>query len=106
MKKITWKLNSDDDLPLNKSLQFHDMTIIIRSVLEKDGKLYLQVFFRWYFVWIKYMKMLEYNKIDISVEIDVNKTNLSKECDICHYWYFKNIGLRYMSHIFAMVFMI
>ena len=25
--------------------------------------------------------MLEYNRIDISEEIDVNKTNLSKECD-------------------------
>ena len=29
--------------------------------------------------------MLEYNRIDISEEIDVNKTNWSKECDICHY---------------------
>ena len=29
--------------------------------------------------------MLEYNRIDISEEIDVNKTNMSKECDICHY---------------------
>ena len=32
--------------------------------------------------------MLEYNKIDISEGIDVNKTNASKELDICHYWYF------------------
>ena len=38
------KFNSDDDLPLNKPLKFHNMTIIIRSVLEKDGKLYPQVF--------------------------------------------------------------
>ena len=29
--------------------------------------------------------MLEYERIDISEGIDVNKTNLSKECDICHY---------------------
>ena len=29
--------------------------------------------------------MLEYDRIDISEEIDVNKTNLSKDCDICHY---------------------
>ena len=36
--------------------------------------------------------MLEYDIIDISEGIDVNKTNLSKECDICHYWYFKDIG--------------
>ena len=36
--------------------------------------------------------MLEYERIDISEGIDVNKSNLSKECDICHYWYFKDIG--------------
>ena len=29
--------------------------------------------------------MLEYDRIDISEGIDVNKTNASKECDICHY---------------------
>ena len=39
--------------------------------------------------------MLEYGKIDISQGIDVNKTNLSKECDICHYWYFKDTGFKY-----------
>ena len=36
------KFNSDDELPLNKSLKFHAMTIIIRSVFEEDGKLYPQ----------------------------------------------------------------
>ena len=29
--------------------------------------------------------MLEFGRIDISEGIDVNKTNLLKECDICHY---------------------
>ena len=38
------KFNSDDDLPLNKSLKFHLMTITIRYVFEEDGKLYPQVF--------------------------------------------------------------
>ena len=38
------KFNSDDDLPLNKSLQFHATSIIIKSVFEEDGKLYPQVF--------------------------------------------------------------
>ena len=38
------KFNSDDDLPLNKALNFHHMTITIGSVFEEDGKLYLQVF--------------------------------------------------------------
>ena len=38
------KFNSDDDLPLNKPLKFHAMTIIIRSVFEEDGKLYPELF--------------------------------------------------------------
>ena len=38
------KFNSDDALPLNKPLKFHNMTIIIRSVFEGDGKLYPPVF--------------------------------------------------------------
>ena len=38
------KLNSDDDIPLNKPLRFHNMTITIRSVFEEDGKRYPQVF--------------------------------------------------------------
>ena len=37
------KFNSDDELPLNKLLKLHAMTIIIRSVLE-GGKLYPQIF--------------------------------------------------------------
>ena len=36
------KFNSDDDLPLNKPLKFHAMTIIIRSIFE-DDKLYPQI---------------------------------------------------------------
>ena len=32
--------------------------------------------------------MLEYNRIDISEGIDRNKTSASKECNICHCWYF------------------
>ena len=38
------KFNSDNDLPLNKKLKFHNITITIRSVFEEDGKLYPQVF--------------------------------------------------------------
>ena len=32
--------------------------------------------------------MLEYDRMDISGGIDFNKTNASKECKICDYWYF------------------
>ena len=37
------KFNSDDNLPLNKPLKFHLMTITIRSVFKEDGKLYPQL---------------------------------------------------------------
>ena len=38
------KFNSDDNLPVNKPLKFHLMTITIRSVFKEDGKLYPQLF--------------------------------------------------------------
>ena len=34
------EFNSDHNLPLNKTLKFHNMTIVIRSVFEVDGKFY------------------------------------------------------------------
>ena len=40
------KFNSDDDLPINKILKLHNLTIIVRSVFEQDGKDYPQLFFR------------------------------------------------------------
>ena len=43
--------------------------------------------------------MLEYDRIDISEGTDVNKTSLLKECDICHYWYFKDIGFKYEPYL-------
>ena len=41
---MKFKFNSDDNLPLNKQLKFHNITITIRSVFEKDAKLYPQFF--------------------------------------------------------------
>ena len=38
------KFNSTNNLPLNKPLKFHLMTITIRYVFEEDGKLYPQVY--------------------------------------------------------------
>ena len=34
------KFDSDDKLPLNKQLKFLNVTIVIRSVFEDDGKFY------------------------------------------------------------------
>ena len=43
--------------------------------------------------------MLQYQKIDVSEGIDVNKTSASKECELCHYWFFKDIGFNFEEHI-------
>ena len=37
---IKIKFNSDDNLPLNKLLKPCNMTIVIRSVFQEDGKCY------------------------------------------------------------------
>ena len=38
------KFNSDDNLPLNKQLEFLSVTVIVRSVFEEVGKYYPQLF--------------------------------------------------------------
>ena len=43
--------------------------------------------------------MLECDRIDISEGVDVNKTNLSKKCELCQYWYFKDIAFKYESYL-------
>ena len=39
--------------------------------------------------------MLKYDKIDITEDIDLNKTNKSKECTFCRYWYYLNKNFSY-----------
>ena len=43
--------------------------------------------------------MLEYDRIDISVGIGMNKTNESRECDICHYWHFLDKNFNYEKYL-------
>ena len=43
--------------------------------------------------------MLEYDRIYISEGIDINKINTSKECDICHYWYFLDNNFNYKPYL-------
>ena len=43
--------------------------------------------------------MLQYDRIDISKGIDMNKTSSSKECVICHYWYFLDKNFNYEPYL-------
>ena len=38
------KFNSDDELPLNKPIEFPTMTIVVRAVFHENNKYYPQVF--------------------------------------------------------------
>ena len=38
------KFNTDDNLPLNKPLKLHLLTIIVRCIFEEDGKFYPQLY--------------------------------------------------------------
>ena len=41
---IKIKFNTDDNLPLNKPLKLHMLTIIVRCIFEEDGKFYPQLY--------------------------------------------------------------
>ena len=43
--------------------------------------------------------MLRYQKVNVSEGIFVNKTSESKECMLCHYWFFKNVGFKFGKHV-------
>ena len=49
--------------------------------------------------------MLQYERIDVSEGIDLNKSDKLKKCMICYYWYFKYIGSKY-EHMFVINVMI
>ena len=43
--------------------------------------------------------MVQYEIMRAFEGIDPNKSDKSKECMICHYWYFKDIGYKYEPHV-------
>ena len=43
--------------------------------------------------------MLRYQKIDVSEGTGGDKTSVSKECELCHYWFFKGIGFKFEEHV-------
>ena len=45
------------------------------------------------------LQMLNFDRINVSNGLYVNKTSVSKECDICHYWYFLNKGFKFQPNL-------
>ena len=49
------------------------------------------------FVWV--IRMLQYDRIDVLEGIGINKTSASKECMLCHYWYFKDVHYKFQPYV-------
>ena len=47
---------------------------------------------------INNIKILYFDRIDVSEGIDVNKTSTSNECDILHYRYFLNYSFKFQPN--------
>ena len=43
--------------------------------------------------------MLQYQKINVSEGIDINKTIESKECELRQYWFSKDVGFKFEKHV-------
>ena len=43
--------------------------------------------------------ILQYEIIDGPEGIDTNKTSASKECMLCYYWYFNDVGFKFEPHV-------
>ena len=43
--------------------------------------------------------MLQYERIDVSEGTDINKTTSSRECELCHYWLFRDAGFKFEEHV-------
>ena len=50
-------------------------------------------------IFLRIIKIVYYDRIDVSEGIDVNKTRASKECDICQYCYFLNYSFKFQPVI-------
>ena len=80
------KFNSDDELPLNNMIEIPTVTIVAELFFMKINiHKYFQI-------------NIYYDRIDNSEGIDVNKTSASKECGVCHYWYFLNYSSKFQSN--------
>ena len=77
-KKISWRSNSTQMIimSLNKLSNVHMLTAVNRSIFEEDGQYYPNIFFRHMFLSV--IKMLEYNRIDVSADIAINKADEKK----------------------------
>ena len=73
-KYMKIKFDSDDNLPLNKTKEIDDATIVVRAVFHQSNK-YSQIFLRWMSLQNAInIEMLYYDRCEVSEGIDVIRT--------------------------------
>ena len=83
-------------MPLNKPLKFHAKTIVLDLFLKKVVDFICNIF---QMTLCMYYKNARIEKLSISEAVDTNKTSASKECMLCHYWYFKDVGFKFVNGV-------
>ena len=92
------KFYSNGNLHLYKKIEIPVVTTVVRAVFD-ENKYYPQDFLDEYL-----HKMIYYHRTDVSEGIDVSKARASKECDVCHYWYFLRYSFNHVSSIDFMIY--
>ena len=90
------KFSSANNLPLNKPLKFMPGQQLSDLFLKKAVNS-IRKFFRRHFVWI--IRISQYKKIDVSEEINTNKTSASKKCMPCNSCCFKDVGYKFEPNV-------
>ena len=77
-------------------LELHNMVIVIRSFFHERNKHYSQDFLD---RCVCKVQILEYDKINVSEQIDINKINALRECIICECWYFREMSFLFQPKV-------
>ena len=101
------KFTSDDELPLNKMIEIPSMIIVVRAVFQENNKHYAQAFLD---ECLRKLKIIQkcYILIELTIlkELMLIKKSASKECHVCHCWYFLNFSFKFQPNVIIIVIII
>ena len=81
-------------MTIYQTLELNNMIMIVRTVFHENNKSYSQIFLD---ECLCKLQMLYY---DVSEGTDDIKTSESKDCDVCHYWYFLDKSFKLQQNVF------
>ena len=88
----------DNDLPVGRMLKINSITLVIKSLIEKNNKFYPELALNHCIHKIR--NMLEYDRIDLSEGINIKKCEeTSRESSLCKFYYFLNKNFNYQIYL-------